>query len=221
MGYFPVMLDVTRRPVVVVGSGAEAVAKIARLREAEATVHVFDQRPDCPLPEPMRSEVQWHARWPTRGDVEEAALVILAHEDAAVNQRLRRDMRQAARLIYVVDEPASSDCIMVSHLRRGPLVVSVSTSGYAPGMARRVREALEPWFDDRWPMWLEALRQVRDRARLNPDRTQRRRIIQEAEEHVWEAWDPFAFRREREKPNADRLPGGGGAGQPGVPHREG
>jgi precorrin-2 dehydrogenase/sirohydrochlorin ferrochelatase len=188
VGYFPVMLDVTSRPVVVVGSGAAAVAKIERLLAAEALVAVFDQRPDCPLPPAMRDTVRWFPRWPEPADVKGAALVILAHEDGAVNRRLLSIVRQTSVLVNVVDQPSLSDCIMVSHLRRGPLVVSVSTSGCAPGMARRIREALESLFDDQWPERLERVRQVRFNVREESDGAEARERIRVAEDRAWTSW---------------------------------
>ena len=53
----------------------------------------------------------------------------------------------------------------VSHLRRGDLVVFVSTSGRAPGLSRSIRQRLEHLFVDDWDERLIQLGHVRQQIR--------------------------------------------------------
>jgi precorrin-2 dehydrogenase/sirohydrochlorin ferrochelatase len=53
-------------------------------------------------------------------------------------------------LVNVEDEPELCDFHVPAILRRGDLVLTVSTGGRAPGLARRLREWLEQKFGPEW-----------------------------------------------------------------------
>jgi siroheme synthase-like protein len=45
--------------------------------------------------------------------------------------------------VNVVDDPKNSDFIVPSYLKRGDVIVAVSTSGRSPALARKIRSELE------------------------------------------------------------------------------
>jgi precorrin-2 dehydrogenase/sirohydrochlorin ferrochelatase len=77
------------------------------------------------------------------GHLEEAFLVIAATDDPLLNRRVSRAARGRGILVNAVDQPEDCSFIVPSTLRRGDLVIAVSTSGKSPALARRVREQLE------------------------------------------------------------------------------
>jgi len=92
-----------------------------------------------------------------------AAVVIAATDDPAVNRRAAADARAAGVLVNVVDVPEQCDFIVPAQVRRGDLVVAVTTGGAAPSLSRRLRERLEEEFGPEWAPYLEALRAARER----------------------------------------------------------
>jgi siroheme synthase-like protein len=46
-------------------------------------------------------------------------------------------------MVNVVDDPAYCDFILPSYLRRGGIILAVSTSGMSPALARKIRTRLE------------------------------------------------------------------------------
>lgn len=150
MGYYPIMLDLNTRWVALIGSGPMARQKLHGLIEAEARVRVFDTALDEAVRPFVGGRVTFIPRLPTASDFTECILVIGAHPEEAVNRVIKKHAQDAGVLVNVVDRPDDSDVVMVSQLRRGDLVIGVSTSGRGPGLARRIREALEPLFDAGW-----------------------------------------------------------------------
>lgn len=73
--------------------------------------------------------------------------------------------RGAGVLVNVEDIPSLCDFHVPAILRRGDLMFSVSTSGRAPGLARRLREWLEERFGPEWEEWSAQLGDLRDRLR--------------------------------------------------------
>ena len=141
---YPVMLDVSCRPCLVVGGGIVAERKIEGLVEAGARVTVVSPSLTHGL---LRLATDARLRWRPReyvsGDAEGFALVMVATDDVSVNLAVAAECRERRVLINCADDPARCDFILPSVLKRGALTVTVSTGGASPTMARLVREELE------------------------------------------------------------------------------
>lgn len=141
---YPLMLDVARLRVLVVGGGAVAARKVAGLAEAGG-------RPTIVAPaatDELRASIErlrlvWHPRPYESMDVDRHHLVFAATDDPAVNQRIAEDARAAGALVSRADEGGESDFHVPSHIRREDVVVAFSTAGASPLLARRLRERLE------------------------------------------------------------------------------
>jgi uroporphyrin-III C-methyltransferase / precorrin-2 dehydrogenase / sirohydrochlorin ferrochelatase len=142
---YPVVLtDLQMMTCLVVGGGMVAERKITALLEAEAQVTVVS-----PAVTPTIS------RWADDGrlrcverpfeadDVLGCALVIAATNDRQVNAAVARTARAAGVLVNVVDDPDGGSFITPATVRRGDLVVSVTTGGQSPALAALVRRTLE------------------------------------------------------------------------------
>lgn len=77
------------------------------------------------------------------GDLKGAALVIAATDDPKINRRISKDARLRNILVNVVDAPSLCSFIVPSVIKRGPLVVAISTSGRAPALAKALRLKLQ------------------------------------------------------------------------------
>ena len=64
-------------------------------------------------------------------------------------------------LVNVEDEPELCDFHVPAIVRRGDLILTVSTGGRAPGLARRLREWLEQQFGQEWQGRLKTLSEAR------------------------------------------------------------
>jgi precorrin-2 dehydrogenase/sirohydrochlorin ferrochelatase len=101
-------------------------------------------------------------RLPSSEEIAEARLVLLAGLPEADTIRLAEAARQQRALLNVEDDPPRCDFYMPSIVRRGGLVLSVSTGGASPALAVRIRTWLARRFGPEWAGHLEqaaALRQ--------------------------------------------------------------
>jgi siroheme synthase-like protein len=120
---FPVSLEVAGRRCIVFGSGPMARARAAALLDAGADVTVI-------------------ARPYEEGDLVGAFLAVAATGDAAQTGRIFAEAEREGVLLNAVDDPAHCHFAVPAVLRRGDLVVTVSTGGRAPGYAGRLRDEL-------------------------------------------------------------------------------
>jgi precorrin-2 dehydrogenase/sirohydrochlorin ferrochelatase len=174
---YPIVLNLSGRRAVVVGGGEVALRKARTLADAGAHVRVVAPKLVAGFTEDGRFECL-AARY-ERHYLEGARVAVAATDDEAVNRQVARDARAAGVLVNVVDRPELCDFIVPAQVRRGDLVVAVSTGGAAPSLARRLRERLEKEFGPEYATYLAVLREVReDLKRRNLAPEVRRRLFE-------------------------------------------
>ena len=88
-------------------------------------------------------------------------LVIAATDDPLLNKEVSEKARSKGLLVNAVDQPPDCNFILPSVLRRGDLLISVSTSGRSPALAKKVREGLEHDFGDEYAALLTLMGRIR------------------------------------------------------------
>jgi uroporphyrin-III C-methyltransferase/precorrin-2 dehydrogenase/sirohydrochlorin ferrochelatase len=167
MNTLPFQLDITR-PVLIVGNGEPASAKVRLLESLGATVQRWRQAPSESTIKRVEEANQHHA---TR-----VSLVIIA-EQSEWTARILHWAREERLLINVVDAPAASDGFIPAIVARGAVKIGIGTGGVSPVLARLIRTRIEQVL----PPQLDALAtfakrwQVRVRKAL-PDVSRRRRF---------------------------------------------
>jgi siroheme synthase-like protein len=141
---YPVMLDLTGRPCLVVGGGAVAERKVEGLLAVGARVTVVSPwLSDGLLASATEGRLHWTPRRYRPSDVAGFRLVIVATDEPGITLDVAREARECGAWVNCADDPAHCDFTLPSVLRRGALTVSVSTGGGSPALARLVREELE------------------------------------------------------------------------------
>jgi len=153
-------LDVKGRLCLVVGGGEEAMEKANRLLDAQAKVTVISPT----LTEGLKglaasARILHRGRRFKSSDVDEGVWLVM--NTVRTDQVLSRDLlalsKQKGFLLCSTDQPEFSTFTMPALVAKGPLRIAVSTSGVSPALASRLRQDLEPLFDDRFAVFLEYL----------------------------------------------------------------
>jgi siroheme synthase-like protein len=162
VGFYPVVLELGARPVLVVGGGAVAQRKVDGLLEAGARVTVVSPELTERLATWAREDrIRWLGRSYRRGDAVGHALVFVATDDVALNAEIASAARECGVWVNAADDPRHCDFILPSVLRRGPLTVAVSTGGASPALSRMIREELEAHFSDDYGVLASVAAQAR------------------------------------------------------------
>jgi precorrin-2 dehydrogenase/sirohydrochlorin ferrochelatase len=159
---YPVNLLLSGRPCLVVGGGAVAVGKARGLLDAGAAVHVVAPS----VSEEMRGlPVTWEERPYEAGEVAAYDLAITATDDAAVNRRVYEDGVAARVWVNSADDPANCTFTLPARIRRGALLVTVSTGGQSPAVATWVRRQLETQLGPEYATLVELVAEQREAIR--------------------------------------------------------
>jgi len=144
--FFPIFMNLKKRPCLVVGGGKVAARKIHLLLKAKAKVKVV--APDlCREVSDMASsgEIKYISREFTADDITGSALVIAATNSQDVNKQVSQLSSQSGIPVNVVDQPDLCGFIMPSIVDRSPIQIAISTGGTSPVLARLLRTRLESY----------------------------------------------------------------------------
>jgi siroheme synthase-like protein len=145
--YYPILLNIQGRKCLVVGGGPVALRKVKALLEHGANVEVVSPTL-CPELNQLATDGAIRAiqRDYKSEDLQHAFIAIAATDDAKTNESVAAEARRRGVLVNVVDDPKNSDFIVPSYLKRGDVIIAVSTSGRSPALARKIRNKLESDF---------------------------------------------------------------------------
>ncbi len=148
----PVALAPERLTIGLAGHGPAAARRERLLREGGAAdILRFCDQPVPSLPAPA-TLLALDLLWITGLPPELAAMLAASAQRAGV-------------LVNVEDRPELCDFHSVAELRRGDLLLTVSTGGQSPGLAGRIREWLSAQFGPEWALHLAQLGTARRRWR--------------------------------------------------------
>ncbi|HUK57493.1 MAG TPA: bifunctional precorrin-2 dehydrogenase/sirohydrochlorin ferrochelatase [Nitrospiria bacterium] len=180
MRYFPALLDLRNKPVVVIGGGRVAERKVLTLLACGAQVTVISPTLTRKLAYlALAGAIRRRARRWRPADLREAFLIMATTNDRKTNAEIARRVDPDARLINTADDPSRCNVISPAVMTRGDLIIAVSTNGKSPALARRIRMELEQSFGAEYGKFLRLLGSIRQQVQSQvPLMARRRQILQ-------------------------------------------
>lgn len=144
MSLLPIFVRLEQRPVVVVGAGTVALAKIEGLLRTGAAITVVAPRAVTDVRRLAdQGMLIWRQRMFEPSDLDSAFLVIAATNHPAVNRSVYEEAAWRKVLCNAVDDPPNCDFYFGSVVARGDLQIAVSTAGESPALAQRLRREID------------------------------------------------------------------------------
>jgi len=162
--YYPVFLNLKGKKAVVVGGGKVAERKVVNLLKAGASVKVISPDITKALEKLKRRGSLTHIkRHYKRGAlIKDAFIVIAGTSSAQINTRVAQDARH---LINVIDTTSEGNFITPAIVKRGPLLIAISTEGSSPAVAKSIRKELEELYGTEFTHYLRFLKTMRRKAK--------------------------------------------------------
>jgi siroheme synthase-like protein len=173
---YPVSLEVSGRSAVVIGDEAVRHGKADALLSAGARVTVIADPPAQALARLADEGAMVLRRSYKPGDLAGAFVCVASSSNPDVREAIFREAEERRVLVNVMDDNPHCHFAAPAIVRRGDLLIAISTGGRSPALARRLREELEERFGPVWKDLVEVIGDVRERtlARL-PDLAERSR----------------------------------------------
>ncbi len=164
MRYYPINLDIQGRRCLVVGGGSVGTRKVVTLLNCGAAVTVISLRANEKLNELAEAgSINLQNRSYRTADLKDVFLVIGATDDETLNQKISRDAVSRNILCNIADRPAACNFILPSIVHRGDLVITISTSGKSPALAKKLRKTLERQFGEEYAVMLQLMGAIREK----------------------------------------------------------
>lgn len=179
MHTYPIYLTrLHEKKTILIGGNHEAERKAAELLERKANLTVINPELSPSLKKwAEEGRIEWIPRDYEEGDLDGAFLVIVAEFDGDLNQRVYREAEELGILVNVMDDIPHANFSFGSIVKRGPLTISISTSGAAPTLAVRLRQRFEKEFGPEYAPFLTLMQKLREpMSRHHPDFEERRNL---------------------------------------------
>ncbi|WP_239587694.1 NAD(P)-binding protein [Bacillus pakistanensis] len=178
------MVELQNKKVVVVGGGRVAYHKIKNLLRFNVHVHVVSPEFHNGILElANQKKVTLYQKEVEYEDYQDAFLVITVTDSRSVNEKVAKT---ANHLVVNAENPELGNSIVPATLMRGKLMISISTGGASPTLAKQLRNQLADQFDDSYESYLDFLYEVRSLVKsksLHADT--RKRLLQEVVQPIY------------------------------------
>ena len=164
MRYYPIQLDLQNRNCLVVGGGGVGTRKVITLLKCGAKVTVVSPVISERLQNLAKSSALMLKPRPYRtADLEGMFLVIGATDDEPLNRQISNDAERRNTLCNIADRPEVCSFILPAIVQRDDLVITISTSGRSPALAKKLRKTLESQFGEEYGDFLQLMGAIRNK----------------------------------------------------------
>ncbi len=112
--------------------------------------------------------------------IEGCHIVVAATNNSKINQEIGEYCHRHKKLVNVVDNLLLSNYTVPSFVKRGDLLLSVSTGGKSPALSRKIKQDLEGKYDETYAEYVDLLGEMRQMVISNyQDPDMRKRLIRQ------------------------------------------
>lgn len=159
----PLILNVANHRIALIGEGGAAYRRYEFLQGAgieQLSIYIGNHDGWA-----YEAEAAVYDRWPVKADLAGVAVAFVAGLSRELSGEIAAHARAAGALVNVEDVPELCDFDVPAVVRRGDLLLTVSTGGKAPGLSSQIRAYLERLFGSEWAGHLTKLSDARRRWR--------------------------------------------------------
>lgn len=159
---YPILLKLENKPVLVIGGGKVAERKVSSLLECEAKVFIISKDLTQGLKKLLdEKKISYLASDFSPEHLNDKFLVIVATNNAKLNKDIAKTVKQRGILVNVVDQPSECNFFVPSILRRGDLIIAISSSGKSPAFSKAIRKELESRYGPEYGIFLDMIGAIR------------------------------------------------------------
>ena len=177
--FYPINLKIDDMKIVIIGGGKVAYRKCMNFLAFNKKVKVISQDFIEDFEE-IKDQIEMIKDSYDEKYIKDDFVVVAATNNKEVNHKIGIYCRQYNKLVNVVDDKDLSNFTVPSFVKRGDLLLSVSTGGKSPSLSSKIRKDLEEVYDDSYEEYVKLLGEARDNIIENTsDIKERRKKLKE------------------------------------------
>lgn len=175
--FYPVNLNLDNMEIIIVGGGNVALRKCMNFLEFGKSVTVLAPDFDSRFLE-LGNKVDLINDIFKEEYIDKFDIVVAATDDKEVNEEIACICRKKSKLINVVDSRDLSDFTVSSYVKRGDLLIGISTGGKIPALSAKIRRDLEEIYDESFAEYVDLLGELREKIiKKYEDKTERKKVL--------------------------------------------
>ena len=160
--FYPVNINLDNMEIIIVGGGKVALRKCMNFLDFGKSVTVLAPEFDSRFLE-IGNKVDLIEDTFKEEYIEKFDIVVAATDNKEVNEEIACICRKKSKLINVVDSRDLSDFTVSSYVKRGDLLIGISTGGKIPALSAKIREELEEIYDESFAEYVDILGEIREK----------------------------------------------------------
>ncbi|MBW6521217.1 MAG: bifunctional precorrin-2 dehydrogenase/sirohydrochlorin ferrochelatase [Desulfoarculaceae bacterium] len=178
MALYPINLNISGQLCVIIGGGVVATRKINSLLCCDARVRVISPEISSAIQQLAdQNELEWTPRAYIPGDLQGARLAFALTDRPEVQSRIAIEAKEHGIPINIGDNPAACTFQTAATIRRGDLLISVSTGGSSPALAGAIRKELELHYGPEYGELVKLLGEVRTHTRGQSSSQEQQKLL--------------------------------------------
>lgn len=175
--FYPVNLNLDNMEIIIVGGGNVALRKCMNFLDFGKSVTVLAPDFDSRFLE-LGNKVDLINDVFREEYIDKFDIVVAATDDKEVNEEIACICRKKSKLINVVDSRDLSDFTVSSYVKRGDLLIGISTGGKIPALSAKIRKDLEEVYDESFAEYVDLLGEIREKIiKSYEDKSERKKVL--------------------------------------------
>lgn len=175
--FYPVNLNLDNMEIIIVGGGNVALRKCMNFLDFGKSVTVLAPEFDSRFLE-LGNKVDLINDIFKEEYIDKFDIVVATTDDKEVNEEIACICRKKSKLINVVDSRDLSDFTVSSYVKRGDLLIGISTGGKIPALSAKIRRDLEEIYDESFAEYVYLLGELREKIiKKYEDKTERKEML--------------------------------------------
>ena len=157
---YPINLEIKDMKITVIGGGEVAYRKCKNFLEFCKSIRVISPEFIDNF-ELIKNKVDLIYDVYKEEYIKDSFIVVAATNNKEINKNIGIYCRSCGKLVNVVDDIELSNYTVPSYVKRGDLLISISTGGKSPSLSSKIKKELEEKYDDSYEEYINILGEIR------------------------------------------------------------
>ena len=153
---YPINLNIDKIKITIIGGGKIAYRKATNFLNFNKTVTVVSNEFIEEFEE-IKEKIEMIYDKYDEKYIEDSFVVVAATNNKQINHEIGVYCNQNGKLVNVVDDKELSNFTVPSYVKRGELLLSISTGGNSPSLSAKIKRELEEKYDESYGEYIELL----------------------------------------------------------------
>ena len=157
---YPINIEIKDMGITIIGGGEVAYRKCKNFLEFGKRVKVISKEYINKFEE-LKDKLEIINDEYREEYLKSSFIVVAATNNKEINREIGIYCRENGKLVNVVDNIELSNFTVPSYVKRGDLLISVSTGGKSPSLSSKIKKELEEKYDDSYEAYIDILGELR------------------------------------------------------------